>query len=160
MGFLSEHRAKRRDEREMGLGVWRRAHGRFRRGLDRFHQVLEQIQDPELQGAVVPTANELADLLPRVREICRTAQSAAPSDDQDIPGSDGGWLNDLHRELSRAGNDMAQAAEALALARFRAPGADPETARAQRLETVRRRAEAVDEHVRRGERLLAEHRAA
>ena len=134
MGFLSEHRAQRRDEKQLGLGVWRRAHDRFRRGLDRFHQVLEQIQDAGLQAAAVPAANELADLLPRVRALCTAAQAMAPTNDQDIPGSEGGWLNDLHRELSRAGNDMAQAAEALALARFRTPGVDQETARAHRLE--------------------------
>jgi hypothetical protein len=54
---------------------------------------------------------------------------------------------------------MAQAAETLALARFRAPGLDPEVARDQRLEAVRRRAEAVGGHVVRGEALLREHRA-
>lgn len=141
----------------MGLGVWRRAHDRFRRGLDRLHQVLEQIQDAELQAAAIPVANELADLLPRVRALCVGAQGLAPTNDQDIPGSDGGWLNDLHRELSRAGNDMAQTAEALALARFRAPGVDPELVRAQRLEAVRRRSEAVGAHIQRGESLMAEH---
>ena len=159
MGFLSEHRAQRRDEKQLGLGVWRRAHDRFRRGLDRFHQVLEQIQDADLQAAAVPAANELADLLPRVRALCTAAQAMAPTNGQDIPGSEGGWLNDLHRELSRAGNDMAQAAEALALARFRTPGIDPETARAQRLEAVRRRTEAVGGHIVRGEALVQEHGA-
>lgn len=155
MGFLSEHRAKRRDERELGLGVWRRAHDRFRRGLDRFHQVLEQITDPQLQGGAVPIANELADLLPRIHAVCATAQQLAPTNEQDIPGSTGGWLNDLHRELSRAGNDMAQAAEALAFARFRTPGMDPDDARRIRLDAVARRAETVAAHVQRAEDLLS-----
>lgn len=155
MGFLSDHRARRRDERDLGLGVWRRAHDRFRRGLDRFHQVLEQVQDPALQQAAVPVANELADLLPRVREVCAAAQALAPTDGQDIPGSDGGWLNSLHRELSRAGNDLAQAAEGLALARFRSRGVQlsPE----QGLEPVSRRAQMVAEHIDRAEQLLGEH---
>lgn len=159
MGILGEYRVKRRDERELGLGVWRRARDRFRRGLDRFHQVLEQIQDRDLQADVVPTANELADLLPRVHGICVAAQAMAPTDGQDIPGSEGGWLNDLHRELSRAGNDLAQAAEALALARFRTPGIDPVAAREQRLDAVARRAATVAEHVDRAELMLFQHGA-
>lgn len=157
MGFFTEHLAGRRDQKELGQGVWRRAHDRFRRGLDRFHQVLEQIQDQDLVTQVVPVANELADLLPRVRSICMTAQSFAPAESQEIPSSDGGWLHDLHRELSRAGNDLAQAAEALAMARFHGPGET--TARSMELSTqaLHRRAHTVTERVEHAEELLRAH---
>ncbi|KHE75350.1 hypothetical protein AS25_01545 [Kocuria marina] len=120
MGFFSDYRATRRDERELGEGVWRRAHDRFKRGLDRYHQILESVRDPELRAAAVPVANDLADLLPRVRAVCMEAHVRAPSRSQDIPHSTDGYLSDVHRQLSRAGNSMAQAAEALTMARFAA----------------------------------------
>ena len=123
VGFFSDYRATRRDERELGEGVWRRAHDRFKRGLDRYHQILESVRDPELRAMAVPVANELADLLPRVRAVCAEAHFRAPSQTQDIPHSTDGYLSDVHRQLSRAGNSMAQTAEALTMARFAAPRA-------------------------------------
>ena len=122
MGFFGDYRATRRDERELGDGVWRRAHDRFKRGLDRYHQILESVRDPELRAAAVPVANELAELLPRVRAVCMEAHVRAPSQTQDIPHSSSGYLSDVHRQLSRAGNAMAQTAEALTMARFAASG--------------------------------------
>ncbi|NHU85869.1 hypothetical protein GWK18_09760 [Kocuria sp. JC486] len=162
MGFFSEHIAARRDEKELGRGAWRRAHDRFRRGLDRFHQVLEQFQDPAVLDAVVPVANELADLLPRMRGLCSRLQTLAPAETEDIPPSEGGWLHDVHRELSRAGNDLAQAAEALAMARFHGQGTAtdssqrPDAARL-RLDAIARRAAAVAERVDRAEQLFTLH---
>ena len=103
MGFFGEYRATRRDERELGEGVWRRAHDRFKRGLDRYHQILESVRDPELREAAVPVANDLADLLPRVRAVCTEAHLRAPSQTQDIPHSSSGYLPDVHRQLPRAG---------------------------------------------------------
>ncbi|MDO5618009.1 hypothetical protein [Kocuria sp.] len=157
MGFFAEHLAARRDQKELGQGVWRRAHDRFRRGLDRFHQVLEQVQDPELVASAVPVANSLADLLPRVRQICMTAQTFAPDQEQEIPHSEGGWLHDLHRELSRAGNDLAQAAEALAMARFRSSSVDATLAHQLSLSALTRRTDAVAQRVEQAEALLAAH---
>ena len=122
MGFFGDYRATRRDERELGEGVWRRAHDRFKRGLDRYHQILESVRDPQLRAAAVSVANELADLLPRVRAVCMDAHVRAPSQTQDIPHSSSGYLSDVHRQLSRAGNAMAQTAEALTMARFAASG--------------------------------------
>lgn len=126
VGFFGDYRATRRDERELGEGVWRRAHDRFKRGLDRYHQILESVRDPALRAAAVPVANELADLLPRVRAVCAEAHFRAPSQTQDIPHSTDGYLSDVHRQLSRAGNSMAQTAEALTMARFSAPQAATE----------------------------------
>ncbi|AIY02902.1 hypothetical protein ART_3303 [Arthrobacter sp. PAMC 25486] len=128
-GFFGAAKQAKRDDAELGKGVWRRAHDRFRRGLDRFHQMLEglaetepvagqQAQATENYEAMVVLADELADLLPVVREIAAEAQKIAPSDGMEIPLGTGGYLNDVHRELSRAGNSLAAAAEALALVRL------------------------------------------
>ncbi|MEO6531883.1 MAG: hypothetical protein ABI563_05155 [Specibacter sp.] len=132
-GFFSANRQARRDDAELGKGVWRRVHDRFGRGLDRFHQMLEGLaeaapedaESPEAAGqaarnyeAMVQLANSLADLLPEVRRISIQAQSQGPSEGMEIPAGNGGYLNDVHRELSRAGNALAATAEALALLRL------------------------------------------
>ena len=38
-GLFSASRQAKHDDAELGKGVWRRVHDRFRRGLDRFHQM-------------------------------------------------------------------------------------------------------------------------
>lgn len=115
MAIFGSFRAAKRDDAELGRGVWRRAHDRFQRGLDRFHQMLEGVDDEDLHSALVPVANELADLLPRVRLLCRRCQSASPSNGLDIPP---GQYAAVHRELSKAGNALATAAEAVAMVRL------------------------------------------
>ncbi|RLY91726.1 hypothetical protein EAE32_10960 [Kocuria tytonicola] len=175
MGFFGDYRATRRDERELGEGVWRRAHDRFKRGLDRYHQILESVRDPELRAAAVPVANELAELLPRVRGVCMDAHVRAPSQTQDIPHSPSGYLSDVHRQLSRAGNAMAQTAEALTMARFAASGvaraaapdgpSGADDARAPErpespsagVDSIRRRGAVVEEYVAAAEHLMAAH---
>ena len=72
----------------------------------------------DVYALLVPIANGLADLLPQVRQIALAAHAEAPSEGTDIPASAGGYLNDVHRELSRAGNDLAAAAEAVAMVRL------------------------------------------
>lgn len=127
----------RKDDAELGKGLWRRAHDRFHRGLDRYHQVLEGVEDPQLYDELVEIANELAALSPRVRLVCVAAQRRSPSDGLDIPGP----LAGVHRSLSRAGNSLATTAEAAAMLRL-AVGPIPVGAA-----SVRRRAEAVFEQV-------------
>ncbi|MGO4857059.1 hypothetical protein [Arthrobacter sp. 2MCAF14] len=144
MGFFGAVRQGRKDDAELGKGLWRRAHDRFHRGLDRYHQVLEGVGDEQLYVELVAIANELADLSSRVRAICVEAQLQAPSDGLDIPGS----LAGVHRALSKAGNSLATTAEAAAMLRL-AVGPVPVGA-----VSVRRRAEAVYEHVEEAERLL------
>lgn len=129
MGLFSELRQARRDDAELGKGLWRRAHDRFRRGLDRFHQVLDGVSDDALYAELLPIADELAGLLPRVRAICVAAQRTTPSDGLDIPPE----LARLHRLLSRAGNDLATAAQAATMARLGTTDVD----------SVRRRAAVV-----------------
>jgi len=129
MGLFSELRQARRDDAELGKGLWRRAHDRFRRGLDRFHQVLDGVTDDSLYDELLPIADELAGLLPRVRAVCVTAQRTTPSEGLDIPPE----LAPLHRLLSRAGNDLATAAQAATMTRLGTSDVD----------SVRRRAAVV-----------------
>lgn len=143
MGLFSAARQARRDDAELGQGVWRRAHDRFRRGLDRFHQMLEGVEDEDVYQELATAANALADLLPRVRAVCMDAQALAPSAGTDIPASEGAYLNEVHRALSRAGNALATAAEAVAMLRLGSGS----------LVSVERRARTVHEHVAEAERL-------
>jgi len=144
LGFLSAARQGRKDDAELGKGLWRRAHDRFHRGLDRFHQVLEGVEDDQLYGELVDIANQLAALLPRVRTVCMEAQRRAPSDGLDIPAA----LADVHRSLSKAGNSLATTAEAAAMLRL-AVGPVPVGAA-----SVHRRAESVFQQVEDAERQL------
>lgn len=137
MGFLSAARQGRKDDTELGRGLWRRAHDRFQRGLDRFHQVLEGVEDDQLYGELLDIANELAALLVRVRAVCMEAQRRSPSEALDIPDS----LSGVHRALSKAGNSLATTAEAAAMLRL-AVGPVPVGAA-----SVRRRADAVVEQI-------------
>lgn len=146
MGFFSTARQGRKDDAELGKGLWRRANDRFNRGLDRYHQVLEGVEDDVLYGELVEVANELSALSARVRKICVEAQRRSPSDGLDIPGT----LSGVHRSLSTAGNSLAMTAEAAAMLRL-AVGPVPAGAA-----SVRRRAESVLQHVNDAERRLAE----
>lgn len=129
----------RRDDVELGRGIWRRAHDRFNRGIDRFHQILEKLPHDQTFELLIPEANALADLLPRVRQVARQAQALAPSAGTDIPASPQGIYSDLHRSLSRAGNAVALCAEALAMVRCKgdcALACDRKIAVSRRLQTV------------------------
>lgn len=137
MGFFSAARQGRKDDVELGRGLWRRAHDRFQRGLDRFHQVLEGVEDDQLYEELVEVANDLAALLVRVRAICMEAQRRSPSEALDIPAA----LSGVHRALSKAGNSLATTAEAAAMLRL-AVGPVPVGAA-----SVRRRAEAVFQQI-------------
>ncbi|GAA4660674.1 hypothetical protein [Arthrobacter cryoconiti] len=153
--LFSSARQGRSDDVELGKGVWRRSHDRFRRGLDRFHQMLEGVEtDMSKPGAsaalsnayaeLVPIADVLAELLPKVRTIAQQAHAIAPSEGMEIPTGTGGYLNDVHRELSRAGNALAAAAEAVALVRLGVG----------EVSGVERKAGIVAEHVGRARELL------
>jgi hypothetical protein len=146
LGFFSAALQGRRDDAELGKGLWRRAHDRFNRGLGRYHQVLEGVEDEALYGELVEIANQLSALAPRVRQVCVEAQRRFPSNGLDIPGP----LAGVHRALSTAGNSLAMTAEAAAMLRL-AVGPVPAGAA-----SVRRRADSVLEQVHDAERRLAE----
>ena len=147
MALFAAARQGRKDDTQLGKGVWRRAHDRFTRGLDRYHQMLEGVEDDAVYNELVTVANGLAELLPRVREVCVTAQRRLPSDGQDIPGS----LIAVHRALSRSGNSLAATAEAAAMSRLEGERWGFASAG---LENVHRRARLVAEDVLEAERAL------
>ena len=150
---LKSYLQSRRDDAELGKGIWRRSHDRFIRGIDRFHQVLERLAGTESSASmielIVPDANELADLIPRVRAVAMEAHRLVPSDG-DIPASQFGTYSDLNRALSKAGNAVALCAEALAMARCFGEC----TTGCDRQVSVHRRVETVVQHVQEAERLI------
>lgn len=141
---LKSYLQSRRDDAELGKGIWRRSHDRFIRGIDRFHQVLERLAGTESSASmielIVPDANELADLIPRVRAVAMEAHRLAPSDG-DIPASQFGTYSDLNRALSKAGNAVA-----LCFGEC--------TTGCDRQVSVHRRVETVVQHVQEAERLI------
>ncbi|WP_415856702.1 hypothetical protein [Sinomonas sp. G460-2] len=145
MGILDNVLRGRRDDAELGKGLWRRAHDRFQRGLDRYHQVLEGVDDDALYAELVVIADGLAELLPRVRAVCVKCQRLAPSDGFDVPGD----YADVHRALSKAGNALATTAEAAAMLSL-AIGPVPVGAL-----SVQRRAATVVEQVETAERAVS-----
>lgn len=145
----------RRDDAELGRGIWRRSHDRFVRGLDRFHQILERMQTQEDFEDLVEEANALADFLPRVRAVAASAQKLAPSDTQDIPASAHGTYNEINRALAKAGNAVALCAEALAMSRCAGSCA----LACERKLSIARRVEAVGVQVEEAERLVERARA-
>ncbi|MCC9146690.1 MULTISPECIES: hypothetical protein [unclassified Arthrobacter] len=147
MALFAAARQGRKDDVELGKGVWRRAHDRFTRGLDRYYQMLEGVEDDAIYNELVTVANELAGLLPRVRQVCSDAQRQLPSTGQNIPGA----LTAVHRALSRSGNSLAAAAEAAAMSRLEGERWGIASAG---LDNVRRRAELVREDVAEAERAL------
>jgi len=147
MAFFSRLRAERAATRELGEGVWRRAHDRFQRSLDRVFQVVEGVADDQVYNQLVKEANEMADLLPAVREICSTAQRATPSNDQHIPQSTAA----VHRSLTKSANDLATTAQVIAMMRMQA-----EAGESIDIDSVRHRAQLVKEDVGRAAQLLAD----
>lgn len=120
---------QRRLQAALGEGVWRRAHDRTRRSVDRYHQVLEGVEAdaaPGVGDAVLPalhrTGAEVAGLLEDVRALCVRAQEHAPSTGAEVPRlpPSSGLPEDLHRRLSRAATSIATAAQAATMARVSA----------------------------------------
>lgn len=95
--------------------MWRRAHDRFRRAVDRYHQMLEPVPASAVRDALDDSGAELAALLDVVRERCVAGQRDAPSAGLDLPP---GPASDEHRRISRAATLAAQAAESAAMARL------------------------------------------
>jgi hypothetical protein len=117
VAFFGAARQARRDDKELGKGIWRRLHDRYRRGLDRYHQILEGVADEQLYAELLQIGDQLSGQLPAVRSCCAAACREAPGEGMEIPG---GRLGRLHRYLSKAGNSLAAAAEAAALVRLEA----------------------------------------
>lgn len=147
MAFFSRLRAQRAATRDLGEGVWRRAHDRFQRSLDRVFQVIEGIEDDQVYNQLVQQANEMAELLPTVRQICCAAQRVTPSDDEQIPQSTAG----VHRSLTKSANDLATTAQVIAMMRMQA-----EAGGQLDINAVQHRAQLVKEDVSRAASLFAD----
>jgi hypothetical protein len=106
----------RRRPDPLGTGVWRRAHARFRRAVDRYHQLLERVPPGAVHDRLHMTGARLAVSVDEVRSLCVAAQALAPSDGDDVPGGQGGALLDAHRALGRGATLAAQASETVMLA--------------------------------------------
>lgn len=123
-GLLSSRRRKRRDDAELGLGVWRQNHDRFTRAVDRFFEVVVGIDADrgEPDGSCAPReelaalTGKLNDEADAVRRICVAGQRRAPTDGMTVPGGDA-RLGDIRRDVSKAGAMVAQAAQAALLVR-------------------------------------------
>lgn len=140
-GRLAPGLVRRREERALeaalGEGVWRRAHDRVHRSVDRYHQVLDGVaadgaDDPgsRVAQALAGTGAELVAVLDEVRVLALAAQRAAPSEGLDVPAvpASAGLPDELHRRLSRVGTAVATAAEAATMARVSLRGARPDVA--------------------------------
>ncbi|WP_288818164.1 hypothetical protein [uncultured Micrococcus sp.] len=143
-GPFARFRQSRADDRELGLGLWRRGHDRYARALDRYWQVVEatreagNVGEDELNG-LVHAGNALADARDRVRTLCTVLHRRHPSGEGGhIPPS----TADAHRELSRAAHELAATAQAAAMFRL-GQGS---------LDSVGRHAERTLEHVAQAER--------
>jgi len=128
---LARRRSERRLESALGDGVWRRAHDRVRRSVDRYHQVLDGVAadaEPgtadEVLAPLERTGAALVEVLDDVRALCLRAQRAAPSTGLDVPRvpASAGLPDELHRRLSRVGTAVATAAEAATMARVSVRG--------------------------------------
>lgn len=114
MAFFSRLRKAKVANRLLGQGVWRRANDRFNRSLDRVFQILEGIADDQLHNRLMGFANELAELMPRVEQICADAQKLTPSNDEFIPEP----TFNVHRSLTKAANDLASTAQIFAMTKL------------------------------------------
>lgn len=132
------------DDLELGSGVWRRVHDRFRRAVDRYHQVIEPVPDGSARERLEAAGARLADCLDQVRQRCVAAQERWPSDRLQIPGAGTGE----HARVSKGATVAAQAAEAATMVRvaLRDPTVEPAV--------VEARCAAVDRAVRGVERGL------
>lgn len=112
--FARRRQAKKLDY-ELGNLLWRQAHDRFARSLDRYWQIIEPdqhstIKQEEING-LVNAGNILTETLETVREICVKARQRFGEHDLDVPAG----ANDIHRMISRASNDLAATAQAAAM---------------------------------------------
>ncbi len=135
--FARRREAKTLDK-ELGTKLWRQAHDRFARSLDRYWQVIDPhrpggLSQEELNG-LINAGNILTEALATVRTICVVTRQRYGEHDLDVPAG----ANDIHRLLSRAANDLAATAQAAAM--YKRGQAS--------IETVGRRAEKVLESVR------------
>src|SRR5699024_5337601 len=102
-------------DHELGNLLWRQAHDRFARSLDRYWQIIGQEHDGtvtrEEHNGLVHAGNILTDNLAIVRQVCATARQRFGVHDLDVlAGAD-----DDHRTLSRVATDLVATAQDAAM---------------------------------------------
>src|SRR5690625_1562821 len=114
--FARRRQAKKLDA-ELGHLLWRQAHDRFARSLDRYWQIVESEQgsavSKEEHNGLVNAGNALVDALATVRAICAEARSRYGEHELNVPAG----ADETHRMMSRAANDLAVTAQAAAMYR-------------------------------------------
>ncbi|GAB3192233.1 hypothetical protein [Nesterenkonia suensis] len=143
MKLFARRRRGRRLDKDLGRGLWRQAHDRFVRGLDRYHQVIAGVDDDVVHNQLVAIGDELADQLPSVRDLCSHAHRLFPGEGMDIPGR----ASELHSQLSKAANHVATTAEAAAMVRLGSAEVIAVRRRADRVLTSLQDAEAALERL-------------
>ena len=143
-GPFARRRAAKKLDKQLGNLLWRQAHDRFARSLDRYWQIVDPqrestIAQEELNG-LIHAGNILTDALATVEQTCVESRRRFGEHDLDVPAG----ANDIHRLLSRAANDLAATAQAAAM--FKRGQAS--------LASVGRRAEKVLESVHTAEQLM------
>jgi|SRR5699024_3120475 len=112
--FARRREAKKLDA-ELGNLLWRQAHDRFARSLDRYWQVVESERastvTQEEHNGLVNAGNALVDALAKVRIICAQARQRYGERELNVPAG----ADEVHRMMSRAANDLAAAAQAVAM---------------------------------------------
>jgi hypothetical protein len=136
----------RRQPDPLGEGVWRRAHDRSRRAVDRFHQVVEPVPAGPVREGLDEVAADLVAALDRVRTLCVQAQAAAPSGGLEVPAGPDGGHPELHRAVSRWAGLAAQASWSATSAAVAEAAGDRVTAMAQ-VESARRAAAIAASHL-------------
>lgn len=144
MKLFARRRRGRRLDKDLGRGLWRQAHDRFVRGLNRYHQVIEGVEDDAVHNHLVSIGDELADQLPSVHDLCSHAHQLFPGEGMDIPGP----ASELHSRLSKAANHLATTAEAAAMVRLGSAEVIAVRRRADRVLSSLQDAEAALEHLR------------
>lgn len=136
----------RRRPDPLGEGVWRRAHDRSRRAVDRFHQVVEPVPAGPVRDGLDEVATGLVVALDRVRELCVRAQAEAPSAGLEVPRGPDGAHPELHRAVSRFAAVAAQASMAATSAAVAEDAGDRDEALRQ-VATARRSVELAAGHL-------------
>lgn len=120
-GPFARRRQAKKDDKELGHGLWRQAHDRFQRSLDRYWQIIEtdhtgsgsEKLSLEERNGLIHAGNLLVEQAQRVRAVCVAARAHYGEQDMNIPAG----ASEIHRGLSKAANDLATTAQAAAMFR-------------------------------------------
>jgi hypothetical protein len=147
LGILD--RLLRRDEESsdpLGEGVWRYAHDRFRRAVNRYHDLIAVVPDRAVRSELEEVGADLMGAMAIVQVVCVRGQRAAPTDEMNLPGSEEARFHEAHRGVSRAATLCSQASEAAMQARIGVLAQDSASVRTA-IEAARRTAKHVHELV-------------